>query len=69
MTGRYGKDYAQLIPVPWTEELACRSLRLPAGLSRPERLAAFQLALADGDERLPDGAVAALIAAGYRELA
>jgi hypothetical protein len=62
------KDDARLTVVPWTEELACRSLRLPAGLTHREKLAAFQDALADGNERLPDPAVRALIAAGYREL-
>lgn len=58
-----------LTQVPWTEELACRSLRVPAGASRETKLAAFRRALAEGDERLPDEAVSALIRAGYRELA
>lgn len=59
----------RLTQVPWTEELACRSLRLPAGASRSVKLQAFRRALAQGDERLPDEAVAALVRAGYRELA
>lgn len=63
------KDDAQLRQVPWTEELAWRALRVDAGASRSAKLAAAQRALEDGDERLPDGAVEALIKAGYRELA
>lgn len=55
--------------VPWTEELACRSLRIERSATREERLSAFRAALARGDLRLPDGAVEALIRAGYRELA
>lgn len=55
--------------MPWTAELAERALRLESGASRAVKLRAFQAALQDGDERLPDGAVQALIAAGYKELA
>jgi hypothetical protein len=53
MTGPADKDVAQLTVVPWPGGAGLPVLRLSAGL----------------DERLPDGAVGALIAAGYRELA
>lgn len=63
------QDDSQPRQVPWTEDLAWRALRVPPGASRGAKLAAAQRALEDGDERLPDGAVEALIKAGYRELA
>lgn len=62
-------DDAKPRAVPWTEELACKAVRVDPQATRQTKLLEFQKALEDGDERLPDGAVQALVKAGYTELA
>lgn len=69
MPARTKPDDAKPRAVPWTADLAARALGLNPKAPRRVLLGAYQRALADGDERLPDGAVQALIAAGYKELA
>lgn len=56
-----------LTEVPWTEELALRAARVnPDEVGR--KAAVDRLRSAIDEERLPEGAVRALIRAGWREL-
>lgn len=52
--------------VPWTEELALKMAGNPTG-TRAQRVDAIRDAV--DDDKVPAGAVDALIAAGWRELA